>query len=239
MYVLLFKTLWPFQDPSLGILFGVVKNRIERPVEEWREIHAASYLEFHLYGKRAVSFLVNKLDDNEASVRGLSAQSLGIVGNERGVEPLIKTLEDRDKGVRRKAAVASARIKEPRAVKPMVEFLEKDDLHYDAYVVLLELAKWGDPRFIEPLLKKLDDDDEVWRESIVRSLEYFKDARVIEKLIKQLNKEKSSEVKSSINYVLREIAGQDYGGEEDKSAEWWQQWWSQHREYFIKKWATN
>jgi hypothetical protein len=33
--------------------------------------------------------------------------------------------------------------------------------------------------------------------------------------------------------------GEPYPGEKEKAAEWWQQWWKQNREDFLKKWPTN
>lgn len=205
LYVLLFKTLWPFQDPAPAILFSSSEKFINNFPGEWEVIHVASYLEFLVYGKRVVKLLVNKLDDNEVSVRQLSAEFLEYLGDERAVEPLIKALKDSDKKLRDNAATALAHIQNPRAVNPMVEFLEKDDLHcYDRLISWLwKLGEWGDPRFIVPLLEKLDDRDKELSESVIKALGYFKDVGVVDKLIEEkLRKETSNKVKKE---VLRQI----------------------------------
>jgi hypothetical protein len=241
LYVLLFKTIWPIKDPAPGILFRVVKNRIGKlpgkPSGGLFYMAAASYFEFLSYGKGVVMPLVNKLDDDEALVRGLSAEFLLYIGDHRAVQPLIKALQDRDKEVRLKAASALVYIKDPRAIKPLLQVLEKNELDY---YTIKNLGKWADPRFIEPLLEKLDDEDEELRKFVIYALGDFKDTRVVEKLIEQLRKEKASEVIGAINRELKSIFGLfNYLEDKNKDAQWWQQWWEHNREKIIKKWKTN
>jgi hypothetical protein len=204
LYGLLFKTLWPVQDPAPDILFRSAKKFINNFPGEFDVIHVASYMEFLVYGKCVVRYLVNKLDDNEASVRQLSAEFLEYLGDERAVEPLIKALKDRDKKVRDNAAAALAHIKDPRAVNPLVEFLEKENLRcYDKLMSWLwKLGEWGDPRFIKPLLEKLADQDEELRKSVIRALGYFKDVGVVDKLIEEQLREETS------NKVIKDALGQ-------------------------------
>jgi len=243
LYVFLFKTLWPFQDPAPAILFRSSQKLINNFPRKLEVIHVASYLEFLVYGKRVVKLLVNKLDDNEASVRQVSADFLEYLGDERAVEPLIKALKDNDKKLRDNAAAALVHIKDPRAVNPMVEFLEKDELRCYGRLIswLWKLGEWGDPRFIVPLLEKLDDRDKELRKSVISALGLFKDVRVVDKLIEQLKTEKVRDVIWQIHYQLYMLTGhgEHHPGENGNSALWWQQWWKQNREEFIKKWSTH
>lgn len=233
LYVLLFKALWPFQDPVPDFLFRVVKNTIVKPGAEPSMFGNASYFEFLSYGKRVVKLLVNKLDDDEVSARELSADFLRYLGDERAVESLIKALEDKNKNVRERVVMALSNIKDPRAVPPMIEALEKNKFPYDAIWLLGEL---GDPRFIDHLLKKLDDKDKKLRESVIDALGYFKEARVVDKLIGRLSKEISIHLIQQIICALERITGEDYSGFFYEASQWWRQWWKQNREEFRKKW---
>ena len=231
LYVLLFKTLWPFQDPAPDIFFGVVKNRIHRTVYYWGGIGTASYLEFVMYGKHVVMPLVDKLNDDEDPVRGLSAEFLMFLGDERAVEPLIKALKDRDKEVRQKAASALIHIKDPRAIEPLLQALGKNEIdHY----TISALGDWGDHRFIDPLMEKLDDEDEEIRMHVIYALGNFKSVRVVDKLIESLRKEKASDVIQAFIIAFEKISGENYQGKKEKAADWWQQWWEKNRANFIK-----
>jgi len=197
----------------------------------------ASWCEFLSYGKNQVMPLVKKLEDDDASVRYLSAEFLVFLGDERAVEPLIDALTDGDRKVRSQAATALTRIKDPRAIKPLVQALGKNKL--DDYAIR-HFGDWKDPRFIDPLLEKLDVEDEKLRESVINALGNFKDARVVDMLIEYLRKEKASELIYDYNWSLQEITGYAYPGDKyKKDAQWWQQWWNHNKEAVIKKWCTN
>jgi hypothetical protein len=275
LYVFLFGAPWPFQDPAVNVHMRVIINRYEKTRFEidskakltHTHFDDVFYFGFLSHGKCAVMALVNQLEDNSPIIRGVAAEFLCFLGDERAVEPLIKTLKDRDKyvqigaaralgeikdlrvvkplihalkdkdiDVRDYAAIALGVIKNPRAIEPMVEALEKDDLTDHARICIWHLNSWVDPRFIDPLLKTLDDEDEEGRKTIIMVLGGFKDIKIVDTLIERLNTEKSSEVILQITYALIRITGQNYHPElEKKDAVWWQQWWKQHREEFIKK----
>lgn len=214
LYVLLFKTLWPFQDPAPDIIFGLAKEVIVRPAE-CEKIQYASFWEFLRYGKGVVMPLVNKLDDDEVSVRQLSTSFLQFLGDERAVGPLIKALTDRDKEVQDNAAQALVYIKNPRSQAEW-DSQEKDEPH--CIVLILDM---------------LDDQDEELRKSVIEA--YFQDVSIMDKLIKGLRIDNSARERCYIYYALRKITGENFKGEDVRASEWWQQWWQQNREYFVRK----
>jgi hypothetical protein len=210
LYVILFGAMWPFQNPAVNIHMGVLKKSWEGHPEEWlANTFGIAYYEFRLYGRSAGSQLINKLDDNSPIIRALAAEYLGYTGDERAVEPLLDALNDKDAGVVLQAVRALVEINEPRA--------------------------------IDILLNKLDHEDKEIRKEVVRSLNFFKDVRIVDKLIERLKTEKVRDVILEIHYQLYMLTGHGTPspGEKENSAQWWQQWWNQHRQEFIKKWPTN
>ena len=194
-----------------------------------------------VYDEQTVEPLIKALKDRDRDVRIRAASALGYFKDPRVVEPLIHALKDKDQDVRDNAAMALSVIKDPRAIEPLVEALERNDLTEYAQHIIWYINKWGDPGFIEPLLELLDHEDIEVRKSIRWSLEDFPllDVRVADKFVEQLSREKSCEVISYINDSLEKITGQEYPGKLEKAAEWWQQWWKQNREEFIKKWSAH
>jgi hypothetical protein len=165
LYVLLFKTLWPLQDPAMDILFGIRNN--QGVVFQFQgnpfDIMNASEAEFLLYGKRAVMPLVNKLDDNDANVRESSVYLLGYLWDERAVEPLIKALKDKNVHVQERVINLLSDIKDPRVVEPLIRCAldgRNADVRIDAKYALIEIKG---PLVAELLIRALKDKKECVR----------------------------------------------------------------------------
>jgi len=76
---------------------------------------------------RAVSSLIDALDDTYAGVRSTAARALGNFNDVRAVDPLIERLKDTDRLVRRSAALALGNFYEVKAVDPLIERLKDVD----------------------------------------------------------------------------------------------------------------
>ncbi len=86
------------------------------------------------------------------------------------------------------------------------------------------LGKMGNRRAVEPLIAALKDENWEVRENVVWALGDIKDTRAIEPLINTLS-DKNSEVRKDAARSLREITGQNFGGNLTK----WQKWWKENK----------
>jgi hypothetical protein len=105
-----------------------------------------------------VDDLIVDLKDEDWTVRGCAAMSLGELGDARAVDPLIEALKDDRWDVREVAALALGKIGDAKAVDPLIGVL-KDEGNYGSAAAAAEaLGEIGDPRAIVPLTEALKDD---------------------------------------------------------------------------------
>lgn len=80
-------------------------------------------------GERAVTPLIQTLQDVNPGIRGYAAQILGKIGHKKAVEPLLLALKDANPVVRMIAADALKAIGDIRAIEPLRQVL-KDNVRY-------------------------------------------------------------------------------------------------------------
>lgn len=230
LYIVLFKGLWPFQDPSSDIIFGISKNHRTSYMIYDHTVGGAYHYEFFLYGKRNVKMLIKKLAAPDPGTRYIGAFYLIFFGDQRATVPLIEMLKDSKESPHYAAAVALGHIKDPRAVEPLIKALEESE-SCSTYVIALGLL--ADPRAIEPLLNRLDAKCRWDRKDVVEALSVFKSPIIVEKLIQRLEKEVGEDnIMWAINGALKKISGIDeypkdlYEKDSDgpQWAAWWRQW---------------
>jgi HEAT repeat protein len=73
-------------------------------------------------GEDALEVLLKMVDDDDATVRAMAAQSLGKLGDRRATPALLKLLTDSQYGVRGRAIEALADIGDPDAVEPLAAY---------------------------------------------------------------------------------------------------------------------
>jgi HEAT repeat protein len=145
-------------------------------------------------GDEAMEILCEALEDEYDEVCWDAAWALGEIGDARAIEPLIEALEAGDWTLRWRATEALGAIGEARAVEPLIKALEDEgsdvrnaaasaldklgwvpetDGQRAAYLIAVDdwesLVEWGEPA-VEPLIKRLSDDNESVRESAAEAL---------------------------------------------------------------------
>ncbi len=164
-------------------------------------------------GTAAVPALVDALGDPDENVRITAASLLGGIGDTGAVEPLIAALEREAHGkwTRGTAAEALARLQDGRALPALARALGDSQVRdnaaralesfgaraTDAVIVALGdknarwmavkvLAKVGDERAVEPLVRALRDESISVREEAARTLQAIGDPRAAAPLIAAL-----------------------------------------------------
>ncbi len=161
-------------------------------------------------GPSAVEKLTGLLKDREDSVRVEAAKSLGKIGDESAAGALAEALKDKDWRVRDEAAKALEKLGwAPDSSEDVIAYLiakdEWDDVAEmgpeaaDALWALLEdendlqrsraalaLAKMGDERAVEPLIKGLKEGWFLMRSEAVRALGEVGDERAVEPLMEMV-----------------------------------------------------
>jgi len=94
------------------------------------------------------------------------------------------------------------------------------------YNAALALGKIGKPA-VEPLIAALKDKDSRVRYSAAWALGKIGDKRAVEPLIAAL-KDKDSTVRRDAAWALTKITGKDFGEDQAK----WQEWWEQNKSSF-------
>jgi len=140
-----------------------------------------------------------------------AAKALGEIKDPRAVEPLIAALKD-DEGwcwVQIEAAKALVKIKDPRAVEPLIAALKDDDLPSVQMEAAKALGELKDPRAVEPLIAAVKPESWIW-DARSETLDPLYDLRPVE--------------------ALRKITGKDFGYDQAK----WREWWEQNKGNFLK-----
>lgn len=133
------------------------------------DLPAATGLLGFLGDSRAVSILLNLLDNQSMIVRKEAVEALGRILDERAVEPLIHVAQnDRAPRVRYSALAALGELGDGRALTPLVEMLVDDSNHPIQMRAAMALGQIGDPSAIpalESLVNQDETDDFVRREA--------------------------------------------------------------------------
>lgn len=104
------------------------------------------------FGKTAVPFLIETLQDPDESMRRDAAWMLGNIGDERTIHPLTEALKDKDEEFRFHVARNLGKFEEP-AMPYLLGALEDPDEHVRRYAAWI-LGVIGDERAV-PALKML------------------------------------------------------------------------------------
>lgn len=238
LYIVLFKGVWPFRDPAIHLVYGVFKNhQHDAPFPDMRTIVGAYQLEFFLYSRKGNKSMLRDIDSFNNSFKQFAAFYFRYFGDQEAAPTLIQWLKNENEWVRRFSAEALGHIKNRRAVEPLIDALvERKDIYSYAFA----LEKLADPRAIEPLLKRLDDENEYNRRAVVEALSVFKSPVIVEKLIQRLEKEVGEDnIMWSINGALKKTSGLDkypkdlYKKDSDgpQWAQWWRQWLNENQLY--------
>jgi HEAT repeat protein len=142
-------------------------------------------------GNKAIAPLLLALKHENPNVREGSAWALGEIKNDHAVEPLIATLMDTDSNVQIAAARALGDIRDPRAISPLFSVLKNE--YY-----LGDLSNYAGEAIwkidTEILLSALKDKDVIVRRSAIGAFSNIRDPRAFEPLIAAL-KDADSEVR--------------------------------------------
>lgn len=180
--------------------------------EDWTARCDAARLLGQSRDPRAFEALLPDLDDPDWRVRRNAAQALGTLRDKRAVEPLIQALKDRTMTVRQRAIVALGRIKDLRALPALLEILlESRHESYDANKAIHKFGKKALPEIakafertnhqqlmmlliemkyegaFELILKLLESDEPVARQTAIRKMGKLGDKRAIPYLISHLS----------------------------------------------------
>ena len=172
---------------SVGSLVKALDNS-----NRFVRLEAAQALEEHIGtysssdNENLIQVLLTALQDNNRSVRQMSARLLGKIKDPRATIPLIKTLEDPEYEVREEASVALRNIKDPLAIEPLVKALNSQNSKVREHVIKT-LGEFKDHRAIEPLMGTIQDSDPEVRAAAIEVLGTIKDPRAVTPIIKALS----------------------------------------------------
>lgn len=137
-----------------------------------------------LADKRAVGPLIRALNNSADGYRIAAATALGQLGDLRAVSPLANALHGRRPvqwGLGVAVVTALARLGDSEANQALVEALESADGEISGWAAIV-LAKQGDSRTVEPLIRAL----RIFDPEAAEALGELGDRRAIEPLIRQL-----------------------------------------------------
>lgn len=133
----------------------------------------------------AIDMLHDYLQHDNPLIRQAAIKGLGLVRDSEAISFCLERLEDPDRAIAHAAAVALLRMNQHGA-DTAFERLIRDLYHADyevCWFTLRTLEQFPDPRFIQPLIAVLDDDDSGVREIAVGILGQIGDPVAIEHLV--------------------------------------------------------
>jgi hypothetical protein len=158
LYLVLFKSFWPIQDPGINVLVRTMKSyEGERPIDRDSFIDGF-YYEFFMYGEKVLKPLLNTLKHDDKLVRYVGINALRRLKDHRAVEPLISLLKDKKKWIRTKAATALGFSEDQRAIKPLISALKNEKSTVVIHVIYA-LSNFKKARVIEALLERLRQEE--------------------------------------------------------------------------------
>jgi HEAT repeat protein len=101
-------------------IFQELKDKTQH--ERWTRVIA-----LEKYGKPALDYLLEAINDEDKWVRYMAADALGNIGDVRSIERLIPLLNDQDQDVRFATAYALGNIGHPSAAQALAHTCEKDN----------------------------------------------------------------------------------------------------------------
>lgn len=192
------RILMTFDD--VQVIEAFMESLQNTPFSEIKAI-AIRVLQHHRE-TRAVSLLIDALQDESLSVRGRAASALGILGDTRATDPLIKALQDDVKSVRSSAAFSLGILGDERAIAPLIKALQDDAISVRRGVIAA-LVEMGHPT-VPPLIAALNDQNHQVRSNAARALGKLSDVRSVESLITALN-DPDPRIRGNIGRALREM----------------------------------
>lgn len=140
---------------------------------------------FELSDPSTVEPLIENLNDE--SIKGITIETLGIIGNSKATEPLIKELESCTKDYSKPGIIiALGRIGDSRAIKPLVNILTKTTDKNTIMNILLSLGRIPEEASLQVLQNYLiDEDQDIAKraiESLCSILYRVKNREIIQKL---------------------------------------------------------
>lgn len=138
---------------------------------------------------RAVSPLMNALQDKSLIVRRSAALALGQIGDAKAVEPLLQALQDEKISVRKAALIALGGVGDVRTIRPLVDAMHDLDpeVRQSASKSLIQL---GAPA-VDKLIPLLRDSEEFVRKEAAATLGKIGDARAVQHLLKVMTEDEA------------------------------------------------
>jgi HEAT repeat protein len=133
---------------------------------------------------RALSPLLRRLEDQDATVRRAVIEALGHLGDKQAVAPLLGKLDDTRS--RRVVIGALVQLGDKQAVAPLLARLDDQDASFRKAVVEA-LGQLGDKQVVAPLLAKLDDSASDVRMAAIRALGQLGDKQAVAPLLAYLD----------------------------------------------------
>ncbi len=150
-------------------------------------------------GKRAVSYLIEALRDDNYGVRARAAEILGVIGDRTAVEPLGKLVEDDKQLVRCDAVEALGKLGDDRASGVLIKALEDEDQVVRQYAAEALVKVNGEQT---PFLLADALEHGLVLPEITRAFEGLADTHVVPRLISVLLKNKESRVRERTAEIL-------------------------------------
>jgi len=178
---------------SVRPLLEVASSRL--PGEQWEALTAIRRI-----GDSAFHPLLEALQSERPPIRVNAALALALFRDRGAVDPLLSTLQDEEASVRVAAARALGEIGDPKPIPALISMFASPR-HAGSGAATAALWQIGSPA-VEPLLAKLDDEQETVRAAAVRALVGIEDPRGLEAVTQLLKRETSPSVRWTINYAL-------------------------------------
>ncbi|MGA8163976.1 MAG: HEAT repeat domain-containing protein [Waddliaceae bacterium] len=167
-----------------------LKGLIQLDLESRRTLALDLSLEFRSPSvmKYCLMEIIERLGDENWSVREAAARALGEIKDVAAVRPLIERLGNENRDVRQDAAIALGKIKDVAAVRPLIERLGDENWSVRE-AAAKALGEIKDVAAVRPLIERLGDENVFVRKAAARALGEIKDVAAVMLLIERLGDE--------------------------------------------------
>ncbi|MEQ1790832.1 MAG: HEAT repeat domain-containing protein [Nitrospiraceae bacterium] len=160
--------------------------------------------------ERAVSLLLELLQDERPEMRRTAAESLGKIGDRESIDSILPLIQDPEDAVRQAAVTAMGRLK-PTATDTIVALLEKtlgdpvESVRQAAVVATGEIEPG--PRLLEPIVGLLRSSNAATRKAAARALLQIDSSQTVSSLI-ATGQDSDPDVRQGIVAIVGEWGGE-------------------------------
>lgn len=161
------------------------------------------------FGPEAYDSVLQALESNDYSTRGIAAETLGYLGDDRAFEVLVKCLGDKESNVRRGAVESLGVLAGSRAEDSLLQALDQESDDFVVSGIVETLGNIGSEKSAKAISRFIRFGDWSCRGRVLEALGKLADKSTIQSLVKMCIDDESEYIRRDAKRMLMKWAEED------------------------------